>query len=93
MCCGSKRQSLGGTANRNRKTHGQRIPPGPAIGRPVSFTPMRTPRFEYTGRTALSVVSPVTGRSYRFDHPGARTEADPRDRALLAALPGLRQIV
>jgi hypothetical protein len=93
MCCGGKRQSLGGSANRSRITHGRGIPPGPAIGRPASIISMRTPRFEYTGRTALSVFSPTTGRSYRFDRPGARTEADPRDRALLAAVPGLRQIV
>jgi hypothetical protein len=90
MCCGGKRQSLGETANRSRMIHRQEIPSGPAIGPAIST---RTPRFEYTGRTALSVVSPTTGRSYRFDRPGARTEADPRDRALLAAVPGLRQIV
>jgi hypothetical protein len=53
---------------------------------------LRTPRFEYTGRTALSVVSPTTGKSYRFERSGARVEADPRDRGLLASVPSLRQL-
>jgi hypothetical protein len=53
---------------------------------------MRTLRFEYTGRSALSVFSRTTGRTYRFDRPGARMEADPRDRTLLASVSDLRQI-
>ena len=46
--------------------------------------------FEYTGRTTMMVVSPVTGRRYVFDGPGARLEADWRDRQFLAAVPRLR---
>jgi hypothetical protein len=49
-------------------------------------------RFEYKGGSALTVLSPVTGRRYRFDRPGAQASADARDRSLLAAIPSLRQV-
>jgi hypothetical protein len=48
--------------------------------------------FEYTGKSALTAVSPQTGRRYRFLVPGARLEIDPRDRPWLASLPQLREV-
>jgi hypothetical protein len=48
--------------------------------------------FEYIGRTGMTVVGPATGRSYRFDRPGARAVIDARDRAAVAAVPHLRQV-
>jgi len=39
--------------------------------------------FEYQGATAMTVVSPLTRRTYCFSHPGARLEVDPRDTAWL----------
>ena len=45
---------------------------------------------EYTGRSALTVLSPATGKRYRFDRQGARIEADARDRLLLQSIPGLK---
>jgi hypothetical protein len=45
---------------------------------------------EYTGGKALSVVGPVTGNRYRFEHPGARVGVDARDRRALATIPALR---
>ena len=99
MCCGNTRQNMSGTTIRNRSTQGSGIRPQ-ANSTPHSMAPrprpgnaMRTPRFEYKGPTGINVFSPVTGRGYRFDHPGARLEADPRDRALLTAVPGLRQVL
>jgi hypothetical protein len=47
--------------------------------------------FEYTGRTGLTVVGPVSGQRYRFDRPGARVEVDGRDRRGLAGVPHLRE--
>lgn len=64
----------------------------PASALPESASPMRTLRFENTGPSAVRVVSPSTGRTYRFSGAGARVEADPRDRALLTTVPGLRLI-
>jgi len=35
------------------------------------------------------VTSPVTGRYYRFDRPGARLTVDPRDSRWLLSVPNL----
>jgi hypothetical protein len=48
--------------------------------------------FEYVGPTALTVIGPVTGKSYRFARHGARVEVDLKDRRSVAAVPTLRQI-
>jgi hypothetical protein len=47
------------------------------------------PIFEYVGVTALTVVSPVTRKTYRFERPGARVEVDMRDRSWVAFVPNL----
>ncbi len=49
--------------------------------------------FEYAGRTALTVVSPLTGRNYRFDRPHARLTIDLRDLEYLRQIPNLRRAV
>ncbi|MGA2728601.1 MAG: hypothetical protein ABSE96_12375 [Terracidiphilus sp.] len=63
--------------------------------RPVPQTPERTrpPEFEYTGATALTVVSPLTGRKYRFERPGARMSVDPMDRSWIAFVPHLKRCI
>lgn len=48
--------------------------------------------FEYTGRTGLTAIGPVSGKRYRFDYPGARAFVDLRDRLALAVVPHLRQV-
>ena len=48
--------------------------------------------FEYFGRTTLVIVGPVTGVTYRFNHPGARTAVHARDRTSLNAVPVLREV-
>jgi hypothetical protein len=48
--------------------------------------------FEYTGPTSLTITSAVSGRAYHFTAPGARLDADPRDRHLLAAVPHLHAL-
>jgi hypothetical protein len=47
----------------------------------------RTIQFEYTGRTALNVVGPVSGVQYRFGRPGTRVTVDARDAAAFARMP------
>jgi hypothetical protein len=49
--------------------------------------------FEYVGKTALTAIGPVSGGHYRFSHPGAIVEVDPRDIASLATVPNLRKRV
>ncbi len=48
--------------------------------------------FEYTGRTSLSVIGPVSGQHYYFEAPGARLVVDPRDQLALDAVPELRRV-
>jgi hypothetical protein len=50
------------------------------------------PMFEYVGRTALTVVGPITGVRYRFDRTGSRMRVDLRDRQGLAQVPVLRLV-
>ena len=47
--------------------------------------------FEYRGPTALTVVSPITSRKYRFERPGAQVIVDPRDVSWLTFMPQLRR--
>jgi|HubBroStandDraft_4_1064222.scaffolds.fasta_scaffold00004_187 hypothetical protein len=59
--------------------------------------PARVPRsnvayFEYNGKTALTVIGPVSGVRYRFAAPGSRVAVDPRDRRSLAAVRHLAQV-
>jgi hypothetical protein len=75
----------------------------PAIqSRPVSLSTRRVSfsrspvahqvaAFEYVGKTALTAIGPVSGRHYRFSHPGAIVEVDLRDSASLGAVPNLRK--
>ena len=86
-CCGKKRelfqtaapQGLASSASRTAVHH----PAQMRIGKVI---------FEYTGRTAMTVIGPATGRRYRFERAGARLEVDLRDRAALAQVLNLRQL-
>ncbi len=51
-----------------------------------------TVHFQYTGRTGLTAVGPVSGMQYRFDGPGATLPVDARDRHSLSSVPNLRRI-
>lgn len=57
---------------------------------PVRAIPAGTV-FEYIGNTALTVVSPLTGKQYRFAKPGARVDVDVRDRSWVSFVPHLRR--
>ncbi len=48
--------------------------------------------FRYMGKTALTVVGPVSGQYYRFSAPGATVEADPNDAPSLEQVPQLRRV-
>lgn len=48
--------------------------------------------FEYTGKTALSIVGPGSRIAYRFDRAGARALVDRKDVSYFAQVPVLRQI-
>ena len=51
-----------------------------------------TIEFEYVGPTGTTVLGPITGRRYRFNHRGDRVAVDTRDAPSLVAVPNLRPI-
>ncbi|HEY6976427.1 MAG TPA: hypothetical protein VH396_09055 [Chitinophagaceae bacterium] len=66
MCnCGKKRISSRDSIANTKKE----IPAQP--GNPV--------RFEYIGKTALTVIGNVTRKQYRFNYPGDKQNIDYRD--------------
>jgi hypothetical protein len=94
MCCGKGRQQLTGMlqpagSNRIRPTTAAARPAAPPIAR--SSTAALT--YQYLGRTAMTAVSPATGRQYRFDRPGAVLQIDARDRQWIERLPNVKAAV
>jgi hypothetical protein len=87
MCCNRPRTSLASQAlSIARNNAAQRLPVRPD---PAAVPPPARPAFRYVGATALTLVSPITRKTYRFEHPGARLEVDPRDRSWVAFAPNL----
>ena len=82
MCCGKNRATIAQTNTQATQ---------PTV---VAPTMRRTSvaYFEYTGRTAMTVIGPVSGIRYRFDAPGRRIAVDLRDRKSVAAIPQLVQV-
>lgn len=82
MCCGNRPLS---TSTPQPQTSSA------AVSSTVSPVRQNRARFEYTGKTALTVVSPLTGKRYRFHEPGAQLEVDARDRSWIAFVPHLKR--
>jgi hypothetical protein len=84
MCnCGNKRNELNSpsfsmSARVITKTNRQPIWPD------VSF--------EYTGKTALSIAGNITGKRYRFAHPGDKQLIDYRDASGMRSVAVLRKV-
>ena len=53
---------------------------------------MPTIRYEYTGKTGLTVFGGATRRRYRFAASGAQVAVDARDGASLDRVPNLRRV-
>lgn len=49
-------------------------------------------RFEYIGKTALTVTGNITGMQYRFNSPGNRQNIDFRDVPGLMGIPVLKKV-
>jgi hypothetical protein len=84
-CCGKKREQFlaqGATSS----PLGLPARPHPQFAQPPKVV------FQYSGRTAMVVIGPISGTRYRFQGPGGRVEVDPRDRRSLAVVPNLRQV-
>ena len=85
-CCGGKRRREAHSAHSTRSSVNGGRPPG------LQVVEREAILFEYTGRTALSVRGPMTGRPYRFAGPGMRVSVDARDAAAVAGVPNLRRV-
>jgi hypothetical protein len=85
-CCGGKRAEA---APRSVRASRQ---PTRAAGARSSRSPIVDPlTFELVGAASLTVVGPISGRRYRFSHPGALVVVDPRDSRALSAVSALRR--
>jgi hypothetical protein len=80
MCCGKNSTRL------PTNSESQFAPPRPSM----TANLRHSSTFEYVGRTAATVIGPVSGAVYRFGGPGSRRQVDPRDRPGLAYVPVLR---
>lgn len=89
MCCGNNRPKMQSGA----KLLAPPSAPPPRGDYPPAASAPGKPVFEYSGETALTVVSPMTRRTYRFDRPGARLEVEIADRAWIAFIPNLQRVV
>jgi hypothetical protein len=87
-CCGQRRQQMRSPAIPVRQVNN---PPKP-MGFGQSLAQKQGTAFQYVGKKAITAVSPISGRQYRFGYPGAVVQVDPRDRASLAAIPNLRVV-
>jgi hypothetical protein len=84
-CCGQKRSSLNKASYENFPVN------------QVQNEGAEKKRFdsaiEYTGQSALTVIGSVTGKKYRFSHPGAVLLIDYRDASGMLAIPTLKKWV
>ena len=93
MCCNRPRPTI--TSGMRRAV---RRVPAPAVARVPEPAPANvrlsipTPVFEYVGGAALTVVSPITRKTYRFEKTGARLAVDIQDRSWVAFVPNLVRV-
>jgi hypothetical protein len=80
MCCGRNQKSL------------QYNAPNRVAAFPASENTRLGSMFQYLGKTALTVVGPITGARYRFERPGSQLSVNPRDRAGLLRVPVLKAL-
>jgi hypothetical protein len=97
MCCGRLRQTIAseprpGNVPQSAATPAPRLLGGMATPSPTWVGVGGVAEFEHNGASALTVVSPLTGKTYRFDGPGARVAVDPRDRSWVAFVPTLKPV-
>jgi len=78
-CCGQRRAQAAGSGRAIEPVRGLRRGSNVAL-------------YEYTGGSGMTVIGPVSSLRYRFEHPGAKVQIDPRDIASMAGLPNLRRI-
>lgn len=84
-CCGQKRNAFS-----NHSSH-QMLSNIMFNDAPSNNT--RDAQFEYTGSTALTAIGSITGKRYRFSHPGDIQIVDYRDVPLMMGIGSLKKLV
>lgn len=85
-CCGQKRTQVSQTTQRAEASQ----PSAETISQPQI-----DPRvyFQYVGKTALTIVGPISQKRYRFEHPGVVVEVDPKDKRAFAGVSVLTPVI
>jgi len=91
MCCNRPRTTVGKGERRWVAAAGA-APPGSLPAPPFAASAPAASVFEYAGETALTVVSPITRKVYRFEKTGTRVTVDVRDRSLVAFMPNVVRV-
>jgi hypothetical protein len=81
-CCGSKREKYAQAVSNSLAQQ-----PDETITPATMWTDVY---FEYTGETALTVTGNVSGKRYRFNHPGEILLIDYRDASGMRGVPVLK---
>ena len=93
MCCNRPRPTItSGTRRAVRSVTAQAGATVPTTAPAHPRLSLPTPIFEYVGDTALTVVSPITRKTYRFEKTGVRLIVDIRDRSWVAFVPNLVRV-
>jgi len=87
-CCGGKRSQISTPPARPFMS------PHPRPTPPMTMQPLTTETvtFEYVGKTAITVLGPMSRMQYRFHRPGERVQVDHRDVPYLSGVPNLRRV-
>ncbi len=87
MCCGKNRTAVSQTRVSAPPNNAAQTSPAFAIKQRSSVA-----YFEYIGKSAMTVMGPISGMTYRFPAPGSRAAVDLRDHRHVAAVPNLVQV-
>jgi len=95
-CCGKSRTQLfiatGTTAKSTPAAVQRQSVMARASAAAPAGPPAATTTFQYTGKTRLTVIGPVSRRRYDFDRSGVRISVDARDANSLATVPTLKRV-
>ena len=87
-CCGQTRAQIRSQLALVRQTEN----PANVVGVEPAPPQVYGSKFQYVGKTAMTALGLGTGQQYRFAHPGAILQVDPRDQTSLSTIPNLRQV-
>ena len=86
MCnCGKERSQVNPQVSTSHTNYEQKIQVRPTQTKQAVM-------FQYTGKTALTVVGSITRRNYRFNFPGDIQPIESGDAAAMAAVPVLKKV-